>query len=69
MLKQLLLTTGKNIKKKYKKTIVWITHDMNEVFDLCNNMALMEKRKISQMQIQTDNTDLKNQIIKKFYND
>lgn len=57
------------LKQKYKKTIVWITHDMNEVFDLCNNMALMEKRKISQMQIQTDNTDLKNQIIRKFYND
>ena len=31
------------LKQKYKKTIVWITHDMNEVFDLCNNMALMEK--------------------------
>lgn len=56
-----------DLKQKYKKTIIWITHDMNEIFDLCNSMALMEKEVISQIDIEREDIDLKNRIIRSFH--
>jgi len=56
-----------NLKQDYKKTIIWITHDMNEIFDLCNRMAVMEKDAISQFDIQKEDIDLKNKIIRSFH--
>ena len=57
-----------DLKQNYKKTIIWITHDMNEIFDLCNRTAVMEKDAISQFDIQKEDVDLKNRIIRSFHN-
>ena len=56
-----------DLKQNYKKTIIWITHDMNEIFDLCNRMAVMEKDAISQFDIQKEDIDLKNKVIRSFH--
>ena len=40
---------------------------MNEIFDLCNRMAVMEKDAISQFDIQKEDIDLKNKIIRSFH--
>ena len=56
-----------DLKHNYKKTIIWITHDMNEIFDLCNRMAVMEKDAISQFDIQKEDIDLKNRVIRSFH--
>ena len=56
-----------DLKQNYKKTIIWITHDMNEIFDLCNRMAVMEKDAISQFDIQKEDIDLKNRVIRSFH--
>tara|TARA_Y100001968_G_scaffold276989_1_gene271572 strand:+ start:736 stop:1452 length:717 start_codon:yes stop_codon:yes gene_type:complete len=33
----------KSLVKDYKKTIIWVTHDLNEIMSLCNKLLILNK--------------------------
>ena len=50
------------LQSKYKLTLVYVTHDIFEIFDMCNRIALMDEGKITN--VGSPSKLLKNQFLK-----
>ena len=46
------------LKNDFKKTIIWVSHDLDEIFRLCNKAILIEDGKINfEKDIESTNTE------------
>lgn len=55
--KKQIVNFVKSLQLEFNKTILWVTHDMDEAFNLCNKLLLIEKKNVHEIDVKNISKD------------